>query len=209
MCGSGPPRSHCVVVIEAVDAMDLAVFDGAYRQDGHGRAAYEPARMVALVLYAYARGVRSARAIERACEGDVSLPADRRAAEADHAIGSTEIADVRRRDRKLHRGQEYRPTSPSQSQSLGLLTSPEWVRRPQPATDMPAISLAGGAADPFPGRRRGGLTTLTACRSSLSPPMARDALRDRHHNDAPPRRGRSGRRLPRRQSSPAPRPSTA
>jgi hypothetical protein len=32
-------------VIDAVDAMDLAAFYAAYRQDGHGRAAYEPAMM--------------------------------------------------------------------------------------------------------------------------------------------------------------------
>ncbi len=38
-----------------------------------GRRAYDPAMMVALLLYAYARGVRSARKIERACEEDVAL----------------------------------------------------------------------------------------------------------------------------------------
>ena len=43
-------------VIDAVAAMELAAFYAAYRQDGHGRAAYEPAMMVALVLYAYTRG---------------------------------------------------------------------------------------------------------------------------------------------------------
>ena len=45
----------------------------AYRQDGHGRAAFEPSMVVALLLYAYARGIRSSRAIERACGEDVAV----------------------------------------------------------------------------------------------------------------------------------------
>jgi transposase-like protein DUF772 len=45
--------------------MDLLPFYAAHRQDGHGRAAHDPAMMVALLLYAYATGRRSSRAIER------------------------------------------------------------------------------------------------------------------------------------------------
>ena len=52
--------------------MDLAAFYAAYRADGHGRAAYEPSMMVALVLYAFATSVRSSRAIERHCRQDVA-----------------------------------------------------------------------------------------------------------------------------------------
>jgi hypothetical protein len=37
-------------VIEAVEAVDLAEFYAGYREDGQGRAAYEPSVMVALVL---------------------------------------------------------------------------------------------------------------------------------------------------------------
>jgi hypothetical protein len=48
-------------VLDAVVQMDLAAFYGAYRWDGHGRAAFDPAVMVALLLYAYARGQRSSR----------------------------------------------------------------------------------------------------------------------------------------------------
>jgi transposase len=43
-----------------------------YRDDGHGRPAYEPSMMVALLMYAYARGNRSSRGIERACVEDVA-----------------------------------------------------------------------------------------------------------------------------------------
>jgi transposase len=68
------PEGHLAwFVIDAVEAMDLSAFYAAYRQDGPGRAAYEPAMMLALLLYAYARGVRSSRAIERACEEDVAF----------------------------------------------------------------------------------------------------------------------------------------
>src|SRR5215216_1764744 len=48
-------------VIEAVDELDLEPFYGAYRADGHGRAAHEPKMMVTLFAYAYAVGERSSR----------------------------------------------------------------------------------------------------------------------------------------------------
>jgi transposase len=67
------PADHLAwFVIEAVAGMDLDAFYGAYRADGHGRAAYEPSVMVALILYAFATRVRSSRAIERHCRQDVA-----------------------------------------------------------------------------------------------------------------------------------------
>jgi transposase len=60
-------------VVEAVGELDVSAFYARYRLDGRGRAAYDPAVMVALVLYAYAVGVRSARAIERRCVEDVAF----------------------------------------------------------------------------------------------------------------------------------------
>jgi transposase len=67
------PEDHLVwTVLDAVGEMDLGGFYGDYRADGHGRPAYEPSMMVALLLYAYARGNRSSRAIERACVEDVA-----------------------------------------------------------------------------------------------------------------------------------------
>jgi transposase len=66
-------EDHLVwTVLDAVAEMDLGAFYRAYRADGHGRPAYEPSMMVALLLYAYARGNRSSRAIERACVEDVA-----------------------------------------------------------------------------------------------------------------------------------------
>jgi transposase len=60
-------------VIEAVRELDLAAFYARYRRDGWGRAAYDPAVMVAVILYAYCSGVRSSRAIERRCVEDVAF----------------------------------------------------------------------------------------------------------------------------------------
>jgi transposase len=67
------PENHLAwFVIEAVKDIDLSPFYARYRQDGWGRAAYDPAMMVAIVLYAYAKGQRSSRGIERACVEDVA-----------------------------------------------------------------------------------------------------------------------------------------
>src|SRR3954470_17043047 len=68
------PEGHLAwFVIDAVAEMNLDGFYAAYRQDGRARPAYDPAMMVAVLLYAYARGIRSSRVIERACEEDVAF----------------------------------------------------------------------------------------------------------------------------------------
>src|SRR5205085_12525341 len=56
------PEDHLAwFVIESVGRLDLEAFYAAYRADGHGRAAYEPAMMVSLVLFAYSTNERSSR----------------------------------------------------------------------------------------------------------------------------------------------------
>src|ERR1700739_3948909 len=80
-------------VLGAVDQMDLAPFYGAYRANGQGRAAYDPAMMVGLLLYAYCIGVRSSRAIERACRQDVAFKVITTMLIPDHCT----IAEFRRR----------------------------------------------------------------------------------------------------------------
>ncbi len=68
------PADHLAwFVIDAVEQFDLAAFYAAYRADGHGRPAHDPAVMVALFVYAYSVGVRSSRRIERACAEDVAF----------------------------------------------------------------------------------------------------------------------------------------
>lgn len=46
-------------MIDVVEPMDLSAFYAADRAGGHGWAAYEPSLMVAVILYAFATGVRS------------------------------------------------------------------------------------------------------------------------------------------------------
>src|SRR4051812_35637662 len=68
------PEDHLAwFVINAVAEMNLEPFYAAYRLDGRGRPAYDPPMMVAVLLYAYARGSRSSRQIERGCEEDVAF----------------------------------------------------------------------------------------------------------------------------------------
>jgi transposase len=67
------PEDHLAwFVLEAVEEMDLTEFYAEYGSDGHGRAAYEPSMMVALLLYAYATEQRSSRGIEIHCRQDVA-----------------------------------------------------------------------------------------------------------------------------------------
>ena len=58
-------------VIGVAGELDLSRFAGAYRADGQGQAPYDPAMMVALLLYCYLRGVRSSRKIAGACVDDL------------------------------------------------------------------------------------------------------------------------------------------
>src|ERR687893_2830076 len=71
--------------IDAVDEMDLEAFYAAYRFDGRSRPPYDRAMMVALLLYAYARGVPSSRQVERACVEDVAFRVIAAQQRPDHA----------------------------------------------------------------------------------------------------------------------------
>ena len=88
------PENHLAwFVLDAVAEMDLEPFYSAYRADGWGRAAFDPQMMVALLLYAYAIGERSARKIERRCSEDVAF----RVICANHAPDHATIARFRAR----------------------------------------------------------------------------------------------------------------
>jgi transposase len=68
------PADHLAwFVLDVVDQLDLHPFLAAYRADGHGRAAYEPRMLLAVLLYAYCTGVRSSRQIERRCQEDIAF----------------------------------------------------------------------------------------------------------------------------------------
>jgi transposase len=88
------PEDHFArFVIAAVEAMDLSAFYADYRADGHGRPAHDPAMMVALLVYAYARGQRSSRVIERGCFEDIAF----RVISANRQPDHTTIARFRQR----------------------------------------------------------------------------------------------------------------
>ena len=88
------PPDHLVwAVCEAVDRLDFARFEAEYRDDGQGRPAYDPRLMATLLLYAYAVGERSSRAIERRCREDVAFRVAACGLRPDHVT----IARFRRR----------------------------------------------------------------------------------------------------------------
>jgi transposase len=88
------PEDHLVwTVLGAVEVMDLSRFKESYRLGGAGRPAYDPQMLVALLLYAYARGNRSSRGIERACQEDVAFKVITSLRTPDHST----IAEFRRR----------------------------------------------------------------------------------------------------------------
>ena len=62
-----PEDDLVFVVLDAVATLDLDGFRRRYRADGHGRAAFDPEMMVALLLYGYCQGERSSRVIEKRC----------------------------------------------------------------------------------------------------------------------------------------------
>jgi transposase len=80
-------EDHLVwTVLDVVGQLDLATLYARYgdHEDG-GRPAYEPSMMVALLFYAYAEGLRSSRAIERACRESWAYRAITANLEPDHA----------------------------------------------------------------------------------------------------------------------------
>ena len=56
-----PPRHLAWALLELAAELDLAGFQARYRAYGQGRAAYDPAMMVTLVMYCYCKGIRSSR----------------------------------------------------------------------------------------------------------------------------------------------------
>src|SRR6266496_2976085 len=80
-----PEGDLVFVVLDAVDTLDLDAFRCSYRADGHGRAAFDPAMMVALLLYGYCQGERSSRQIERRCLRDVAYRVITGGLHPDHA----------------------------------------------------------------------------------------------------------------------------
>jgi transposase len=70
------PADHLVwFVLDVVEQLDTSAFHRRAKKlkAASGRAAFDPDLLVGLLLYAYCRGVRSSRQIERLCEVDVAF----------------------------------------------------------------------------------------------------------------------------------------
>jgi transposase len=83
------PEGHLAWAMRrAAAGLDLAPFLAAYRADGQGKTAYHPRMMVALVMYCYAKGIRSSRAIEMATFDDVGARVICAGLHPDHATSA-------------------------------------------------------------------------------------------------------------------------
>lgn len=80
------PEDHLAwFVLDVVAELDLTGFLSGYRVDGRGGAAYDPAMMLALLIYAYCTGERSSRRIERRLVEDVAFRVVAANQQPDHA----------------------------------------------------------------------------------------------------------------------------
>ena len=68
-----PPGHLAHHVSDVVDALDLTAFYAPYEGDGRRNAPYEPSMRVKVLIYAYARGTFSSRAVARNLEEDVAF----------------------------------------------------------------------------------------------------------------------------------------
>ena len=88
------PENHLAFfVLDVVSELDLAAFYAEYREDGRGGAAYDPALVLAVLVYAYCVGERSSRRIERRLVEDVAF----RVVGANQLLDHATLARFRRR----------------------------------------------------------------------------------------------------------------
>jgi transposase len=159
-----PEDDLVFVVLDAVAALDLGEFRRRYRADGHGRAAFDPEMMVALLLYGYCQGERSSRVIEKRCVRDVGYRVIAGGLRPDHAT----IARFRARHEEALGGLF--------SQVLRLLAAEGMVCLGTISLD--GTKLAGSAAQKAN-------RTLPAIERLLAEAAAADAAEDARYGDAP------------------------
>src|SRR5512137_1853452 len=75
--------------------LDMAIFDGKYRNDETGRAAYDPKILLKVVLLAYSRGLISSRKIEQACRENVVFIALACGQQPDHSTIATFVSSMK------------------------------------------------------------------------------------------------------------------
>ncbi len=80
------PEDHLAwFVLDVVAELDLTEFLAAYRADGRGGAAYDPAMMLGVLVYAYSVGERSSRRIQQRLVEDVAFRVLAANQQPDHA----------------------------------------------------------------------------------------------------------------------------
>jgi transposase len=160
-----PEDDLVFVVLDAVATLDLGGFRRVYRADGHGRAAFDPEMMVALLLYGYCQGERSSRVIEKRCVRDVAYRVIAGGLHPDHAT----IARFRARHEEALGGlfsQVLRLLAAEGMVSLGLLS-------------LDGTKLAGNAAQKAN-------RTLPQIEKILAEAAAADAADDAAEGDSTP-----------------------
>jgi transposase len=158
-----PEDDLVFVVLDAVAALDLGEFRRRYRADGHGRAAFDPEMMVALLLYGYCEGERSSRVIEQRCLRDVGYRVIADGLRPDHMT----IARFRARHQEALGGLF--------SQVLRLLAAEGMVSLGTLSLD--GTKLAGNAAQKAN-------RTLPQIERILAEAAERDAAEDTRYGDA-------------------------
>jgi len=158
-----PEDDLVFIVLDAVAALDLGEFRRWYRADGHGRAAFDPEMMVALLLYGYCQGERSSRVIERRCVRDAGYRVITGGLRPDHAT----IARFRARHERALGGLF--------SQVLRLLAAEGMVQLGLLSLD--GTKLAGNAAQKAN-------RTLPQIQKLLAEAAAADAAEDARYGDA-------------------------
>ena len=159
-----PEDDLVFVVLDAVATLDLGEFRRRYRADGHGRAAFDPEMMVALLLYGYCQGERSSRVVEKRCVRDVGYRVIAGGLHPDHAT----IARFRARHQEALGGlfsQVLRLLAAEGMVSLGLLS-------------LDGTKLAGNAAQKAN-------RTLPQIEKVLAEAAERDAAEDAQQDCSP------------------------
>lgn len=177
------PEDHLAFfVLDVVAELDLAEFFAAHRADGRGGSVYDPAMMLAVLLYAYCTGERSSRRVERRLVEDVAYRVLAANQQPDHAT----LARFRRRHQDA--------IASLFGQVLALCVKAELVNAGVVAVD--GTKIAANASF-FANRKREALTkelgepdgglsddAQEAAEQILGEAEATDAAEDDEHGDA-------------------------
>src|SRR5665647_3001409 len=75
--------------------LDMSIFEGKYRNDETGRAAYDPKILLKVVLLAYSQGLISSRKVEQACRENVVFIALACGQQPDHSTMAAFVSSLK------------------------------------------------------------------------------------------------------------------